>query len=75
MTVRVTELHATLLGNHSTAHATGVEGAGEPGGPGRVLVDSGGAKPPEKSRVIRLLELSIKPQNVAIPTITIQIMK
>ena len=75
MTVRVTELHATLLGNHSTAYATGVKGAGGSGGPGRVLVDSDGAKPPEKSHVIRLPELSTKPQNVAIPTITIQIMK
>ena len=42
------ELRATLLGNRNTAYATGVEGAGEPGGPGRVLVDSGGAKPPRK---------------------------
>ena len=45
-------MHATLLGNHSTAYATGVKGAGGSGGPGRVLVDSDGAKPPEKSHVI-----------------------
>ena len=107
-------MHATLLGNRRTARAAGVKGAGEHGGPGRGLVDSGRAwpgfgrraqpsishhapllwrapagpadkttapaggaraKPPEKSHVIRLPELSTKPQNVAIPTITIQIMK
>ena len=40
-----------------------------PAGLAAVPGGSGGAKPPEKSHVIRLPELSIKPQNVAIPTI------
>ena len=55
--------------------ATVVEGTG---GTDRPDCDARGqrrAKPPEKSHVIRLPELSTKPQNVAIPTITIQIMK
>ena len=46
-----------------------------PAGQTTVPMGGGGAKPPEKSHVIRLPELSTKPQNVAIPTITIQIMK
>ena len=46
-----------------------------PAGQTAAPVGGGGAKPPEKSHVIRLPELSTKPQNVAIPTITIQIMK
>jgi len=69
------ELRATLLANRNTAYAASVKGAG---GTDRPDCDARGqrrAKPPEKSHVIRLPELSIKPQNVAIPTITIQIMK
>ena len=68
------ELRATLLGNRNTAYAAGMKGAGGPTGQTTVPV-GGRAKPPEKSHVIRLPELSTKPQNVAIPTITIQIMK